>query len=214
VWDNTLAVAITAACPDWHSVASLAVDAVSSQHSKRAYAKALKDFVVWYSAEPRPVFSRAVVQHYRSVVESAGLAPASINVRLSAIHKLAEEAAENGLLDRGVAQGIVSFKGVRQSGSRAGNWLTRQQARDLLARPGIETIEGKRDRAILCSAARLRTATERARGARMPTPPAARRRLGVRRLGGLGKQDPDGAHPALCQGCHRRLDGGGRFMGL
>jgi hypothetical protein len=34
---ETLAVAITAASPDWRSVASLAVDAVSSEHSKRAY---------------------------------------------------------------------------------------------------------------------------------------------------------------------------------
>jgi integrase len=72
-----------------------------------------------------------------------------INLRLSAIRKLAAEAAENGLLDRSVAQGIGSHKGVRQSGDRAGNWLTREQARDLLTQPAIETTEGKRDRAIL-----------------------------------------------------------------
>jgi hypothetical protein len=63
------------------------------------------------------------------------LAPASINVQLSAIRKLATEAAENDLLDRSVAQGIVSLKGVSQSGTRAGNWLSREQARDLLAQP-------------------------------------------------------------------------------
>ena len=57
---------------------------------------------------------------------NAGPAPASINLRLSAIRKLAAEAAENDLLDRRVAQGIVSMKGVRQSGNRAGNWLTRE----------------------------------------------------------------------------------------
>jgi integrase len=146
---ETLAVAITAILPDWRSVASLAVDAVSSAHSKRAYEKALKDFVAWYSAEARPPFSRAVVQQYRSLLESAGLAPASVNLRLSAIRKLAAEAAENGLLDRSAAQGIVSLKGVRQSGDRAGNWLTREQARDLLAQPDLDTMEGKRDRAIL-----------------------------------------------------------------
>jgi site-specific recombinase XerD len=146
---ETFAVAITAAPPDWRSVASLAVDAVSSEHSKRAYQKALKDFIAWYSAEARPPFSRAVVQQYRSLLEAAGLAPASINLRLSAIRKLAAEAAENGLLDRGVAQGIVSLKGVRQCGNRAGNWLTGEQARDLLAQPDIDTMEGKRDRAIL-----------------------------------------------------------------
>ena len=47
---------------------------------------------------------------YRSVLESARLATASINLRLSAIRKLAAEAAENGLLDRSVAQVIVSLK--------------------------------------------------------------------------------------------------------
>ena len=48
-----------------------------------------------------------------------------------------------------MAQGILGLKGVRQSGARAGNWLTREQARDLLAQPHIDTMEGKRDRAIL-----------------------------------------------------------------
>ena len=147
--DNALAVAIPAGYRDWRSVASLAVDAVSSAHSKRAYEKALKDFLAWYSAEARPPLSRAIVQQYKSVLESASLAPASINLRLSAIRKLAAEAAENGLLDRSVVQGIVSLKGVRQSGARAGNWLTREQARDLLAQPELKTTEGKRDRAIL-----------------------------------------------------------------
>src|SRR5262249_42859823 len=118
--DNALAVAVPAGYRDWRSVASLAIDAVSSAHSKRAYEKALKDFLAWYSAETRPPLSRAIVQQYRSVLESAGLATASINLRLSAIRKLAAEAAENDLLDRSVAQGIVSLKGVRQSGDRAG----------------------------------------------------------------------------------------------
>jgi site-specific recombinase XerC len=77
------------------------------------------------------------------------LAPPSINLRLSAIRKLAAEAAENDLLDRSAAQGIVSLKGVHQSGDRAGNWVTREQARDLLAQPELETIEGKQDRGIL-----------------------------------------------------------------
>jgi site-specific recombinase XerD len=149
VSDNALAVAVPAGYRDWRSIASLAVDAVSSAHSKRAYEKALNDFLAWYSAEARPPLSRAIVQQYRSVLESTGLAPPSINLRLSAIRKLAAEAAENDLLDRNVAQGIVSLKGVRQSGDRAGNWLSREQARDLLAQPDSKTTEGKRDRAIL-----------------------------------------------------------------
>src|SRR5215469_3518330 len=98
---------------------------------------------------PEDRLHRAIVQQYRSVLESASLAPASINLRLSAIRKLAAEAAENGLLDRSVAQGIVSLKGVHQSSARVGNWLAQEQARGLLAQPDLNTLEGKRDRAIL-----------------------------------------------------------------
>ena len=43
--DNALAVAVPAEYRDWRSVATLAVDAVSSAHSKRAYQKALQDFL-------------------------------------------------------------------------------------------------------------------------------------------------------------------------
>src|SRR5215831_6073441 len=117
-------------------------------------------------------------------------ADCTINLRLSAIRKLAAEAAENGLLDRSVAQGIVSLKGVRQSGDRAGNWLSREQARDLLAQPEIETTEGKRDRTISGGAFGLRPAPQRATRARVRAHPAARRPLGVRRPGGQGKADP------------------------
>ena len=62
--DNALAVTVSAGYRDWRSVASLAVDAVSSAHSKRAYEKALKDFLAWYSDEARPPISRAIVQQY------------------------------------------------------------------------------------------------------------------------------------------------------
>ena len=84
-----------------------------------------------------------------SIAGKSNVCGVPFRLPLSAIRKLAAEAAENGLLDRSVAPGIVSLKGVRRSADRAGNWLTREQARDLLAQPHIDTIEGKRDRAIL-----------------------------------------------------------------
>jgi len=115
----------------------------------------------------------AAEQSHRS--ERSGIggpAPPSINLRLSAIRKLAAKAAENDLLDRSVAQGIVSLKGVTQSGNRAGNWLTREQARDLLAQPDIETMEGKRGPRDSGGAFGLRPAPQRARRgqAKRPTP--------------------------------------------
>ena len=41
------------------------------------------------------------------------------------------------------------MRGVKNEGVRAGNWLTREQARDLLLAPDTSTLKGKRDRAIL-----------------------------------------------------------------
>jgi site-specific recombinase XerD len=110
----------------------------------------VEDFIAWYQAQPgRPALSKAVVQEYRKTLTAAKLAPSTINVRLSAIRKLAAEAADNRLLDPDLAAGIAKVKGVKNEGGRAGNWLTREQARELLLAPDTSTLKGKRDRAIL-----------------------------------------------------------------
>jgi site-specific recombinase XerD len=103
--------------PDWDRLASLAVDAVPSPRSKTAYRAALRHFFSWYLPEAHGPISRAVVQQYRSELASFQLSPATVNLHLSAIRKLVSEAAENGLLDRTVAQTILSLKGPRQAGN-------------------------------------------------------------------------------------------------
>jgi integrase/recombinase XerD len=50
------------------------------------------------------------------------LAPATVNLRLSPLRKLAQEMADNGLLSRDLAKGVGKTKGVKQKGVRAGNW--------------------------------------------------------------------------------------------
>jgi integrase len=62
---------------------------------------------------------------------------------------LAREAAANGLLDAETAAAIDQVTGVKQSGVRAGNWLTRAEAEALINCPDPATLKGKRDRAIL-----------------------------------------------------------------
>jgi integrase len=57
--------------------------------------------------------------------------------------------ADNGLVDPGVASAIERTKGVKQEGVRAGNWLLKEQANELLNAPDPSTLKGKRDRAIL-----------------------------------------------------------------
>lgn len=130
------------------AIRTLVLDSVHSVHSKRAYRRALDDFLAWYRAGCVP-FSRAAVQQYRAALEGQGLAPSSINVRLAAVRKLASEAAENGLLAPELAAGIARVKGAKRQGVRAGNWLTREQAQDLLNAPDPRTLKGTRDRAIL-----------------------------------------------------------------
>jgi site-specific recombinase XerD len=78
--------------------------------------------------ESRAAFDRAAVQAYRTHLEAEGLAAASVNQKLSAIRKLAAEAACGGLLDPTVAQGIRDVKGAKREVVRTGNWLTKQQA--------------------------------------------------------------------------------------
>lgn len=134
---------------DWAPIVALVLDGVTSKNSKRAYEKALVDFLTWYDAQGRPELRKAVVQAYRQELVNAGLAPKTVNLRLSAIRKLATEAADNGLLDPVLAAGVARVKGVRAAGRRSGNWLTREQAQALLDAPDPSTLRGKRDRALL-----------------------------------------------------------------
>jgi integrase len=68
---------------------------------------------------------------------------------LAAIRKLAKEAAANGWLAQEVAGGIGAVPGIKQQGTRAGNWLTTTQTEHLLHAPDPATLRGKRDRVIL-----------------------------------------------------------------
>jgi site-specific recombinase XerD len=128
----------------------LVADAVTSPHSKRAYAKALAEFFDWVECQGQgSVFSKALVTAYKSWLEEKNLAPATINLRLAAVRKLAEEASDNGLLPGDVAAAIGRVKGAQRLGVRVGNWLDVRQTENLLALPDAGTLKGKRDRAIL-----------------------------------------------------------------
>jgi integrase len=131
------------------AVMRLVLDAVSSPSTRTMYAKALGDFFQWRVEQGSPVFARAAVQAHRAALEARGYAPSTINQRLAAVKKLAREAATNGLLDSAVAAGIDQVPGVKQQGTRAGNWLTRAQAEALINCPDPATLKGKRDRALL-----------------------------------------------------------------
>jgi hypothetical protein len=68
-----------------------------TDHEAR-YNMALDEFMEWFQEAPRPGFTKATVSAWRVSLEERGLGSSSIIIRMSAIRKLAAEAADNGLL--------------------------------------------------------------------------------------------------------------------
>ena len=133
----------------WQKLKALVLDSVSSPITRRVYNLGLDEFVAWYSMEPRAGFTKATVAAWRVALEQRGLGAVSINVRITAVRKLAVEGADNGLLAPELASGITRLKGVPSKGVRLGNWLSVRQAQTLLNAPDATTPKGLRDRAIL-----------------------------------------------------------------
>src|SRR5215469_1317705 len=144
---NELVLANRAA--DWRRLKMLVLDSVSSPITKRVYNLGLDEFFAWYGQEPRPGLNKATVAAWRVALEARGLGSISINVRITAVRKLAIEAADNGLLPPEIAAGITRIKGVASKGVRLGNWLSAKQVQALLNAPDATTKKGRRDRAIL-----------------------------------------------------------------
>src|ERR1700738_523465 len=115
---NELVLANRAA--DWRRLKMLVLDSVSSPITKRVYNLGLDEFFEWFGREPRPGFTKATVSAWRVALEARGLGSISINVRITAVRKLAVEAADNGLLAPELAAGITRIKGVKSKGVRAG----------------------------------------------------------------------------------------------
>src|SRR5437660_3519888 len=144
---NELVLANRAA--DWRRLKMLVLDSVSSPITRRVYNLGLDEFFQWFAQEPRPGFTKATVSAWRVALEARGLGSVSINVRITAVRKLAVEAADNGLLAPELASGITRVKGVKSKGVRTGNWLSIRQAQTLLNTPDVSTKKGLRDRAML-----------------------------------------------------------------
>ncbi len=135
-------------------VKAMVIDSVESPNTRQAYGKGISDFMSWYiglapEAEDRPVIDKRLVNSFRTRLINQGLASSTINLRLSAIRRLLEEAADNNLIPLVQAWGISKVKGVKSNGVRTGNWLTLDQAQELLSKPDNTMITGLRDRAIL-----------------------------------------------------------------
>jgi hypothetical protein len=166
----------------------MVLDSVQSIHSKRNYAKALDDLFAFCASRP---LSRALLMEYRTTIDH--LSPSTINVRLWAIRKLVGEARRNGMIGLEGAANLTDVPNARQKGTRLGNWLTREQAKELLAVPD-----------------RLRFAPARARIPDDRRHSASGRKMGDHRPPGQRWTNSNGRGSNLGEAGNRGLDGGGQ----
>jgi len=140
---------VVVAQPQYGEVVRLVLNALDSPKSKAVYKVALERFIAWYVDKGTPGLTKALVQEWKAALLEDGLASRSVNVYLSAVRRLAEEAADNGLLEPGIAAGIGRVRGVAVKGRRLGLWLSLEDAQELLGLPDVATVKGLRDRAII-----------------------------------------------------------------
>src|SRR6516162_1527074 len=104
--------------PDLEQSKSAVVNSLTSRSSQRSYDHEIREFIDWYCSEPRLTFNKTVVTRYRISLEQSNYASSTINLRLAAIHRLAYEAADCGLLSPDLAAGIRRVKGMKKHGIR------------------------------------------------------------------------------------------------
>jgi len=102
---------------DWRRLKALVLNSVSSPITKRVYNLGLDEFFAWYGQEPRPGFTKATVAAWHVALEARGLGAVSINVRITAVRKLAVEAAITGCSGnrRRISRSGVHFTCVRRT---------------------------------------------------------------------------------------------------
>src|ERR1700746_1108617 len=86
------------ALPDLEQAQSAVLNTLTSKSGQRTYDHATTEFVQWYCADPRVAFNRTLVLRHRISLEQKQYAPATINLRLAAVRRIAYEAADSGLL--------------------------------------------------------------------------------------------------------------------
>src|SRR3954463_5222991 len=134
--------------PDLEQSRNAVLNSLGAASSQESYGHAIDEFVGWYCSEPRLAFNRTVVLRYRIFLEQRAYAPATINLRLAAVRRIAYEAADAGLLSPELAAGIRRVKGLRRLGVRLGDWLTPEQGRKLLECAAPSTPRELRDHAM------------------------------------------------------------------
>lgn len=115
-----------------------------SANSRRAYATHLREYLASGHG-----LTREGIASYLAKRRRKGLGAAGQVQLMAAVKKLATEARVRGLIDDREEYAIHKLKADRPKGLPAGNWLTLEQAQQLIALPDRSTLIGCRDAALL-----------------------------------------------------------------
>ncbi len=124
------------------------LNGVAAENTRRSYGLTLDELATFCAARQQPV-SRTLLLEFRAAMLERDLKPSTINVKLATVRKLIDEARRAGILGAEEASHIKDIPNVPQRGTRLGNWLTKEQTKELLAVPDRSTLKGKRDYVIL-----------------------------------------------------------------
>ncbi len=193
----------------WRALKTLVLDSVSSPITRRVYNLGLDEFFACFGKEPRAGFNKAMASAWRCDLEARGLGSISINVRITAV-RWQWRPPITACWRRNWPPESRVFKGVKMKGVRLGNWLSAQQAQELLNAPNATTKKGLRDRAILAVLSGLRPSTIRSGRAYDPAHPTAGWPLVHRGSRGQARPNSDSARADMGEGGDRRVDRGRR----
>ena len=121
---------------------------LASIKTRDAYRTAILDFLKWFESSSKPLV-KSSVEAWRVTLIHRGLAPSSVNQRLSAIRLFFRHAQEQGVVGAAEALEFLTITNVKLGLPLVGPWLTADEAGRLLSVPDPNTVLGQRDRAIL-----------------------------------------------------------------
>ena len=130
----------------------LVLKGVPNPNTRRSYKKSLDIFLDWYQEQRKVRLDKSCVLEYRVYLLDQGIAPSTVNLRISAVRVFVNELIDNGYLDPNIGAGVQRVKGVIAGGVRTGKWLTKREAKEVINAPDTSTLIGLRNKAILAVA--------------------------------------------------------------
>lgn len=121
------------------------LEACETAPTRRAYRRQLEQFEQWLSGGD---VNYGAVIAYRAHLQEQGLSPQNINQALAAIRFWATGALGREWITPEVKAGIFAVKNLKIKGRKLGQWLTIEEAQNLINKPPTTAI-GQRDRAML-----------------------------------------------------------------